>query len=133
MASTAAVRSALAVQLAEVLGAGVNVYAVPPDTIHAPAVVIGSIDWQDATLGGDRTSTVPLWVMVSRRNTQFIGELDALCDPADTASVPAAINADPTLDGVVDSARVIGGGDYRDLEVGGVDHYAGTLTVEVFH
>lgn len=130
MTTNAQVRTALVDALSDQLGPAVIVHAVPPDTITGTSVVIGGIDWEDSTFDGGRTVTVPVWVVVSRRNTRFIEELDRLTDYDD--GVPAAIDADPTLGGVVESARVISSGDYRDLVFGDVSHYAATLNVEVY-
>lgn len=129
MASNAQVRDALAGALADFFGSGVVVHQVPPDTITGTSLVIGSIDWEDSVMGDGRTVNVPVWVVVSRRNTSFIDVLDTMTDP--DSGVAAALYADPTLGGVVDSVRVISAGDYRDLVVADTNHYAATVNLEV--
>lgn len=133
MATSRAVRSALVDSLTATMGGSVTVERVPPDTVTGATVIVGSIDWQAQTLGGGRVSTIPLWVVVTRKHTSFIDELDRLCDPDESGSVAAAIDSDPTLGAVVDSASIQSAGDYRDLELAGDHHYAATLTLEVFH
>lgn len=133
MASKSALRAALVSQLAAQLDSSVTVAPVPPETVTGTTVVIGGMDTpEDAVFEGHRTTTVPLWVVVSRKHRSFIEELDRLCDTGD-GGVPAAIHADPTLGGVVDSAAVKSTGDYRDMTIADVSHYAATVTVEVFH
>lgn len=129
MATNAELRVALAGALEDYFGPGVIVHAVPPDAITGTSLVIGGIDWEDQTMGGGRLGTVPLWVVVSRRNTRFVEELDRLTDYDE--GVPAALDEDPSLGGVVSSVRVVSAGDYRDLVVGDVSHYAATVNLEV--
>lgn len=133
MASLSQLRTALASQLAAQLGSSIKVEKVPPDTVTGTTVVIGGMDTpEDAVFEGDRTTTVPVWVVVARKQPDFIEKLDDLCDTG-SGGVPAAIYADPTLGGVVDSAAVKSIGDYRDMVIADVSHYAATVMVEVFH
>lgn len=129
MATNAELRAALAGALEDYFGPSMIVHAVPPDAITGTSLVIGGIDWEDQTMGGGRLGTVPLWVVVSRRNTRFVEELDRLTDYDE--GVPAALDEDPSLGGVVSSVRVVSAGDYRDLVVGDVSHYAATVNLEV--
>lgn len=130
MPTNGEVRTALAGRLEDHFGSGVAVHPVPPDTITGTSLVIGSLDWEDSTFDDGRTLNVPVWVVVSRRNTAFIEVLDSMTDNTD--GVAAAIDEDPTLGGVVDSVRVISAGDYRDLVVADTNHYAATVNLEVF-
>lgn len=132
MASNAEIRAALTHTLTAVFDGSWNVESRPPDSVQPSTLVVGSIDWEDAATDGSRTVTVPVWVVVSRRHPSFIDDLDVVTDPNEAESVPAAIDADPTLGGVVASARVESAGDYRDLEIAGTDYYGATLNVEVF-
>lgn len=108
---------------------GVTVYATPPDTIQSPAVILGGIDWQWDVMGSGRVVTLPLYVAVSRRNTNRIADLDVLCDPG--GELVAAFDAEPTATGV-DSWNVTSVGSYRDISIGDTDYYAATVTLEVF-
>jgi hypothetical protein len=128
MSTNAHLRSELADALRFSLGQGVNVYDSPPDTIAAPAVIIGGIDWQWSTIGdGGRVATVPLFLAVSRRNTSYLADLDALADPA--GPVVSTFDDDPDE---LESWVVTNVGNYRDLTIADVDYYAATVTVEVF-
>lgn len=133
MATLREVREAIADTLASEFGASASVEDRPPDNITTPAIIVGGIEWQDQAMGGGRQSQVSVWVVVSRKHSAFIDELDRLCDPDESTSVPAAINADPTLGDVVDSCRVVRAGDYRDLQIASIDYYAATIELEVFH
>lgn len=132
MATLSVVRYALVSQLIDQLGSGVSVEAVPPETVTGTTVVVGGMNTEVDVLGGWRKTEVPLWVVVSRKHRSFIEELDRLCDTG-TGGVHAALDADPTLGGVVDSSVVTGTGNYRDMMIADVSHYAATVDVEVFH
>lgn len=133
MATTREVREAVADALSSEFGSAWNVESRPPDSVSARSLIVGSIDWQDQTMDGGRVSTIPVWVVVSRKNPAFIDDLDEVCDPGEMTSVSAAIDADPTLGGVVASCRVESAGNYRDLEIAGTDYYGATVVLEVFH
>lgn len=106
-----------------------SVYTTPPDVISSPAVILGGIDWQWVAMPDERVLTIPLYVAVSRRNTNNVAQLDELCDPA--GEIVSAFNADPTATGV-DSWNVTNVGSYRDISIGDTDYYAATVTLEVF-
>lgn len=133
MATNKQLREAVADTLAEAFGAAWNVEDRPPESVTGRTLVVGGIDWEETELGGGRTSTVSVYVVVPRKNTAFIDDLDEVTDPDETTSVPAAINADPTLGDVVDYCVVKSSGDYRDIEIGGQSHYGATVTCEVAH
>lgn len=105
------------------------VYVTPPDVISSPAVILGGIDWQWVAMPEERVVTIPLYVAVSRRNTNNVAQLDELCDP--DGEVVAAFDAAPTATGV-DSWNVTSVGSYRDISIGDTDYYAATVTLEVF-
>lgn len=130
MATNRQVRAALAGTLAG-FGAAWNIEDRPPESVTGRSLVIGGIEWEEVTLDAERTTTVSVFVVVPRKNRMFINELDEVTDPGEPTSVPALINADPTLGGVVDYCVVRSAGDYRDLEIGGQSHYAATITCEV--
>lgn len=106
-----------------------SVYVTPPDVISSPAVILGGIDWQWVAMPDERVVTIPLYVAVSRRNTNNVAQLDELCDPG--GEVVAAFAAAPTATGV-DSWNVTSIGSYRDISIGDTDYYAATVTLEVF-
>ena len=109
---------------------GVNVYDYPPDTIQSPAIILGGIDWVADTMpGANRVVTMPLYVAVSRRNTNYLADLDEFCDQG--GGIVSTFDADPTATGV-DSWQVTSVGSYRDINIGDTDYYAATVTLEVF-
>jgi hypothetical protein len=115
--------------LTESLRGGVNVYEYPPDTIQSPAVIVAGIDWQWDVMGDTRVVTLPLYLAVSRRNTNYLAELDRMTDPL--GPVVAAFDADPE-DADVASWNVTSVGQYRDISIADTDYYAATVTLEVF-
>jgi hypothetical protein len=122
--------------LAEVLSDGlpsVNVYRLPTDRVEAPAVCVMGFRMDPQTMAAAplQRVTTDLLVLVSRRHIDQVDLLDALVDPALSDSVPAALAADFTLGGRVDSCIVTGVGDYGEVPVGDVGYYAATITVEV--
>jgi hypothetical protein len=130
MSANRRLRNAIVAGLRAELGSAVHVYRVPPDQINAPAVIIGGLDWSNNVVDG-RAVTVSLYVAVSRRNTDFIDALDDLCDP-DDGGVPIAVENDSYWGSVIESARVVSVGNYRDLVIADDNYYAATVTVEVF-
>jgi hypothetical protein len=66
---------------------------------------------------------------VTRRNTNYLADLDDLTDP--DGGVVAAFDT-PPQDTDFDSWNVTQVGSYRDINIGDVDYYAATVTVEVF-
>ena len=126
--TNAAVRTEVARVLTEHVG-GVKVYDYPPDTIQTPAVILGGIDWVGDTMGATRIVTMPLYVAVSRRNTNYLADLDELCDQG--GDLVGAFDAAPTATGM-DSWQVTSVGSYRDINIGDTDYYAATVTLEVF-
>lgn len=130
MASNRQIRTAVATALHNQLGSGWHVYPTPPDNINAPAVILGGINWQPHTQGGGRVVTIPAYVAVSRRHTDFLADLDDALD--EDGPILTAFDADPTLDDVVDSAQVTSVGNYRDMAIADTDYYAATVNVEVY-
>lgn len=133
MATNKQLREAVADTLASAFGAAWNVEDRPPESVTGRTLVVGGIDWEETELGGGRTSTVSVYVVVPRKNTAFIDDLDEVTDPDETTSVPAAINADPTLGNVVEDCVVKSSGDYRDIPIGSESHYGATVTLELLH
>jgi hypothetical protein len=111
----------------------VNVYRLPTDRVEPPAVCVMGfrMDPQTMAISPLQRVTTDLLVLVSRRHIDQVDLLDALVDPAVSDSVPAALAADHTLGGVVDSCVVTGVGDYGEVPVGDVGYYSATVTLEV--
>jgi hypothetical protein len=126
--TNAQLRYRVAEALRASLESSVTVYETPPDTVGSAAVILGGIDWQWSTMDDGRTVTVPLYVAVSRKNTNNVVQLDELCDPA--GDVVSAFDANPTSDGI-ESWNVTSVGAYRDIAIGDTDYYAATVTIEI--
>ena len=58
--------------------------------------------------------------------------LDAFCNGTGTTSIKAAVNADPTLGGVVSSARVTSMRNYGSLSVGDTDYLSAEFAVTIY-
>lgn len=122
----------LADALAEI--ADLRVFEYPPDSIVAPAAIVSYPDPLDFDLvmgrGGDRAS-FPVHVLVGKASDRAARDALVLyMAGAGERSVKAALEADPTLGGAVDSTRVtsvVG----VDLDVGGVRYVSATFTVDV--
>jgi hypothetical protein len=129
MSTNTALRAEIERALVASLHPSVNVYRYPPDSIQSPAVILGGIDWQHNQMVAGRIVTVPLYLAVTRRNTNYLADLDDLTDP--DGGVVAAFDT-PPQDTDFDSWNVTQVGSYRDINIGDVDYYAATVTVEVF-
>lgn len=112
---------------------GVNVYRVPPQDVVAPAVMLTGFTFEPhLSFGpGARRFTIELTVAVSGRNTNAFDDLLALMDPANSRSVQAALEDDPTLGGRVSDLRMATTGDLRELTVGESGYWAMTAQFEV--
>ncbi len=112
---------------------GVNVYRVPPQDVVAPAVMLTGFTFEPHLHFGDgaRRFDVELTVAVSGRNVHAFNDLLALMDPANSRSVQAALEDDPTLGGRVSDLRMSTTGDLRELTVGESGFWAMTAQFEV--
>jgi hypothetical protein len=103
----------------------VAVFAAPPETFNGPAFVVGyprTVAYDSPTFAID-LAELPTLAAVG------LGEIDR----ADLLLEQAkkAINADPTLGGAVQHARVTSQENWRRLTVGGADLLAADLIVTV--
>jgi hypothetical protein len=114
---------------------GLTSYQNMPSTPKMPCVVPVPASWTyDATEDGKVTWEIRLWFQFPAddlNKTQLA--FDSYISPDGPNSVPAHLSIDPTLGGVVDSVRVIGGDQYlaRD-ERSGTPILGSYLRVEVF-
>lgn len=99
------------------------------DTITAPAVVVGSIFLDPATFDGSSRFTVEVHAVASRSSVTQLDVVDQLIDPANDESIWAAIEANPTLAGVVSSIVPQSAGSYRELPLD-AGYYAATVRCE---
>lgn len=132
MATISQIRAGIAARLDTIEGLRVSDYV--PDQINPPmAVVFGpEIDY-DSTMqrGSDdmRFSIILLTSRVSDRSGQTL--LDSYLSPAGAASVKVAVEAEQTLGGTVDYARVSQVREYGSEEINATTYYTAAVTVEV--
>jgi hypothetical protein len=125
------IRTALADQLSAALP-GVNCYRIPVDSISPPALIVAGFRSDDtATMDGHQHWSVDIFAAVSRRNVDFIDDLDEMVSNEGDRSAWAALDADPTLGGVVAWSNVISVGSYDEISLADVAYYAATISVEV--
>jgi hypothetical protein len=131
MATIAQMRAGLTTRLATI--SGLTTAAYMPDTPNVPGAYVGPaiVDY-DETFNNEATYTFTVTVVVSRADeTQGQTDLDPYLEPTGSSSIPAAINADFTLAGLVDSTRVIRATPgFKDFA--GIDYFAAELEVQIF-
>lgn len=115
-----AVREGLKLNLEEI--SGLRVYDIVPDTIVPPCAIIGQLDltFDTNNARGLDTANVDVMVVVQRfseRSGQNL--LDKLLAGSGESSIKAAIEADRTLGGAVDTLRVTSAqsGVYQSADV----------------
>ncbi|HET9558869.1 MAG TPA: hypothetical protein VFS70_17165 [Actinomycetota bacterium] len=109
MASLSELRAALAEQLTTMTSLQ-GIYTDEPGQVSPPAAVIrlGSpaITYSTSLAGGSHDYSFTVLVLVGNASTVGQEALDGYLDPSGPDSVYAAVDADPTLGGVADSALV---------------------------
>lgn len=131
------IRAALATALAGVTGFDGKLLqstGYAPDAIDPPwAYPAGSTGTYDETLDGNAGVVWTLRLLTSRSEDQVGQEhLDAFLADEGPSSVKVALEADPTLGGLVDDLAVQGWDGYRMFEVAGTDYYGVELTAVIF-
>jgi hypothetical protein len=126
----ASVRAGLAAALAGI--DGLRVYAQPPGTVNPPAAVILRRSTSfDVAFGDVDGYTFAVSVLVSYGTPEAAQvALDALTSGG-AGSVRVALEADPTLGGIVDYVRAVSVGPDQITEVAGVQYLSADVTVEV--
>jgi len=125
--------------LADAFGgiAGLSRYPRPPGTINVPAVVVslpaGELGDYSPVMGQDAmdlTLVVNVFVQWGDDRAAW-SQLLPFVDRAGTSSLFAAVNADPTLGGVVDSALPFNPTNFGPYTYGAVQYLGAEMTVEV--
>lgn len=104
-----------------------------PGVINSPAaVVVRRETTYDPTfdVGADNTLAIRLFTSFSNLPGAQ-DRMDDYCAPDGDLSIRAAIDADPTLGGVVDSCRVTTAEDERITAFSGIDYLTVDLVLEV--
>jgi len=137
MAATTAtfsgLRTALAAQLATIRG--LRTAATVPDNPAPPVAVIVPVNVEYDTSFGRGTDTYTFSVLLivgrmSERTAQTT--LDAYINPTGATSIKAAINADPTLGGACQSARVTNMVNYGSLIVGDTEYLSADFQITIY-
>ena len=133
MGTLALIRSGLKTRL----DTRVSAYANWPDTINTPCALVKPASQQfHQTSGGLSSSRISFEVTLLAApidagldDAQSL--LDSYLDESGTASIKAALEADPTLSGVVSDLIVRGWKGYGSRAVNGVEYLGATFDVEV--
>ena len=121
-------RTPVAAAIGEILTAlspSVSVFTTPPETFNAPAYVVGyprTVEYDAAAFSID-TATVPVMVAVGPAE---LASADAMLHAA-----KVALNADPSLGGVVQHCRVVQQSNWRRLNIAGADVLCCDLVTEI--
>ena len=96
------------------------------DAISTPValVAIDKVAYHGAFAGGDVVHTFTVYVIVDRASTRSgIASMEAYMSQSGDISIRAAIEADPTLGGVVSTSLVVSAGPPASITIGGVATY----------
>lgn len=131
MATNERIREGLGVRLETI--PDLQVYTRPPGSIVVPAAVVRRRSTTfDVTMDGLVDTGWGVTLFVSFANTDVATEeLDKYLDPSGDRSIKAAIEADPTLGGVVDFARVASAEGDRVLNYAGTDYLSVEFVIEI--
>jgi len=114
---------------------GLNCYPVMHPSPTPPAACVrGPVRWTyDETMEGYWRPVFEVWVIVMDSDLYRAQQgLSTYLAPTGTRSLPAAIHGDPTLGGVANSTRVIGGAQPPlEVQVAGGRQLQAALEVEV--
>lgn len=133
-ATITAVRTALAEALSTI--DGLRTFATLPDNIAPPAAVVEPdtgifLEYGTALAGQADDIRLRVGLFVSRASDRAgAGKLDGYIASNGPHSIRAAVEADPTLGGVVDSVQVTQALNWGQVTFGGVDYYGCEFIVE---
>jgi hypothetical protein len=137
MAATTAtfsgLRTALATQLATIRS--LRTAATVPDNPAPPVAVVVPVNVEyDTSFGrGMDTYTFSVLLIVGRMSERSAQTtLDAYINPTGATSIKAAINADPTLGGACQSARVTNMVNYGSLIVGDTEYLSADFQITIY-
>jgi len=125
------VRSGLKTRLATI--SGLKTYDYIPDSVNVPGAVVGQLDLDfDAALnrGLDRASCTILLIVGRMSESAGQTKLDGYLASTGSTSVKAAIEADATLSGAVQTLRVTSA-TAGSVQVASIDYLAYRYNVEL--
>lgn len=132
MATNKQIRDGIAARVATV-SEDLRVYPAPPGSIVVPAAVVRrrsttyDVSFDELT---DTAWTVTVFVQFAN-NDAAAEQLDPYVSPSGTQSIKAAIDADPTLGGVVDFARVSTAEGERVTNYAGIGYLTVDFNIEI--
>ena len=131
MASNEAIREGIAAALQTI--PDLQVYARPPGSIVVPAGIVRRRSTQFGVTFDELVDTSwGVTAFVSFANTDVATEeLDKYLSPTGDYSIAAAIDADPTLGGVVDYAHVGSAEGEKITNYAGVDYLSVEFVIEI--
>lgn len=111
---------------------GLHIYEWVPSSINPPAAVISlNSGLYDSDFSDGMTVQYSILVMLTRADDKYSqASLDEFLSQGND-SFFAAVDADPTLGGVCDSARLIGWQDPSTYTIAGIDYVGVEINVEV--
>lgn len=113
---------------------GLRVVQYVPDQINPPVayVAINDVTYHRAFGGGNAIHNYTITVIVGRANERTAqGQLDDFLSYDGARSVRAAIELDPTLDGLISSLIVTDGGNIAPVSIGDVVYISVDFNVQV--
>lgn len=114
---------------------GLRVYDYLPDQINPPLAYVGiqSVNYHGAFAGGNPVHTYTISVVVGRVSDRASQRsLDEFLAYDGDRSIRAAIEADPTLEGWVQTLVVTDGGNLAPLTMGDVTYVSIDFSVTVY-
>lgn len=132
-ASVGDIRVAIKAALSTI--SGLHAQATEPAAPSLPAAWPAPVSWSyDEDFSASTTYQFKVWIAVGLGADINRGQtaLDPYLSPTGSKSVKAALLADVSLGGVVNSVRVIGGDSYRTEQIANTDALVAGLNVEVF-
>jgi len=114
---------------------GLRVYDYLPDQINPPLGYVGiqSVNYHGAFAGGNPVHTYTITIVIGRVNERTSQRaLDDFLSYDGDRSIRAALEADPTLDGYVQTLIVTDGGNLAPLTMGDVTYVSIDFSVTVY-
>jgi hypothetical protein len=133
MASLTAIRTGLATRLATI--SGLRTSATMPEQVNPPLAVVTplTVVYDLNANNGLTQYTMQVTLVVARADARAAqNQLDAFVAPTGSGSVKAAIEADRTLGGTVNTCRVTQVANYSMVDTLDVPYLAVDFTVEVY-
>lgn len=113
---------------------GLRAYATEVERPNFPTAYPRVVSWvYNTSFEGQADWVIDVWVLVGIEPdlARAQSTLNAYLAPSGRRSLKCAIEGDPTLGGCVSFVKVVGGGDYGRVEIGGIAALGASVRVEV--